>query len=95
MGSEMCIRDRYFSDRIDTWQSLAVTHRLIEPNLMRLLGESHHYANLCFAYGAVASPPPVLVSSVKIKQAGFTETHNTEVSFCHWLSVLRDRRFIP
>lgn len=85
----------YFSDRIDTWQSLAATHGLIDPNLMRLLGESHHYANLCFAYGAIASPPPALVSTIKIKQAGFTETHNTEVSFCHWLSVLRDRRFIP
>ena len=28
----------YFSDRIDAWQSLAATHGLIEPNLMRLLG---------------------------------------------------------
>lgn len=58
-------------------------------------GESHHYANLCFAYGAISSPPPALVSTIKIKQAGFTETHNTEASFCQWLSVLRDRRFIP
>ena len=37
-----------------------------------LLGESHHYADFCFAYGADASPPPAFVSTVKIKQAGFT-----------------------
>ena len=85
----------YFSTRIKAWQSLAKKHELIEPNLMRLLGESHHYANLCFAHGSIASPPPALVSTIKIKQAGFTDTHNTEASFCHWLAVLRERRIIP
>jgi len=34
------------------------------------------------------------VSTVKIKQAGFTETGDTEQSFRHWLRVLIERRVL-
>ena len=60
-----------------------------------LLGESHHYADFCFAYGPTEPRPPALVSTVKIKQAGFTESCDTEESFRHWLQVLIDRRILP
>jgi hypothetical protein len=60
-----------------------------------LVGESHHYADVCFAYGATTSPPPTFVSTVKIKQHGFTDTYDTEESFCHWLRVLMDRKVLP
>jgi hypothetical protein len=35
------------------------------------------------------------VSTVKIKQAGFTETYDTEESFCYWLQKLIDRKVLP
>ncbi len=60
-----------------------------------LLGESHHYADFCFAHGATQPPPPAFVSTVKIKQAGFTEVWDTEESFVHWIRVLQDRRVLP
>jgi hypothetical protein len=60
-----------------------------------LLGESAYYADFCLAYGATEKPPPAFVSTVKIKQAGFTQTWDTEESFCHWLQVLQDRKVLP
>jgi hypothetical protein len=60
-----------------------------------LLGQSHYYADFCFAYGAIAPPPPAFVSTVKIKQAGFTETWDTAESFRHWLRVLIERNVLP
>jgi nucleoside-diphosphate-sugar epimerase len=79
----------------------AVWDRIVERNGLRkipmgeLLGESHHYADFCFAYGAAAPPPPAFVSTVKVKQAGFCETYDTEESFRHWLEVLIDRKVLP
>jgi hypothetical protein len=63
--------------------------------MQELLGESHFYADFCFAYGATEPPPPAFVSTVKIKQAGFTEAMDTEESFVHWIKVLQERRVLP
>jgi hypothetical protein len=45
--------------------------------------------------GANDAPPPIFVSTVKIHQAGFNQTYNSEESFCYWLQDLRSRRIIP
>ena len=85
----------YFSNRAGLWDQIVRKYDLQPIALNALLGESHHYADLCFAYGAEQPPAPTFVSTVKIKQAGFTETHNSEDSFCHWLRDLQRRRVIP
>ena len=79
----------------DVWDKIVANHGLRPVKMADLVGESHHYADFCFAYGATAAPPPAFVSTVKIKQAGFTEVWDTEASFCHWLQVLIDRKVLP
>lgn len=64
-------------------------------SLAEVLGESHHYADFQFAHGARRPPPPALMSTVKLRQAGFGGTCNTEESFRHWLRVLVDRKILP
>jgi nucleoside-diphosphate-sugar epimerase len=86
---------QFLPSRAAQWDDIVATHRLRPLSMAALLGESHHYADLCFAYGATESPPPVFVSTVKVKQAGFTATYDTEASFCHWLQVLIDRQVLP
>lgn len=86
---------QYLPPRAEIWDDIVADNGLQEIALMDLLGESHHYADLCFAYGAQQPPPPTFVSTIKIKQAGFTETCNTEQSFCHWLQDLQRRRILP
>ncbi len=85
----------YFASRGELWREIAERHGLAPIPLDALVGESHHYADLCFAYGAEQPPAPTFVSTVKIKQAGFCEVYNTEESFCYWLRDLQQRQVIP
>ncbi len=81
--------------KADVWDRIVAKHGLRPVSMAEFVGESHHYADFCFAYGATSSPPPAFVSTVKVKQAGFTEVYDTEASFCHWLQVLIDRKILP
>lgn len=77
------------------WDDIVTRHGLRRISMDELLGESHHYADFCFAHGMSEPPPPAFVSTVKIKQAGFTEVRDTSETFVHWLKVLQDRRVLP
>jgi nucleoside-diphosphate-sugar epimerase len=81
--------------KASVWDEIVASHGLRPIPMADFVGESHHYADFCFAYGAVEVPPAAFVSTVKIKQAGFTEAFDTEESFCHWLQVLIDRKILP
>lgn len=85
----------YLSERTALWREVAQRHSLQPTELPALLGESHHYADLCFNYGSESTPPPTFVSTVKIRQAGFSDAFNTEESVCHWLADLQARRVLP
>jgi hypothetical protein len=86
---------RYLPERAAQWDAIVARHGLRPLGLEQLLGESHHYADRCFAHGETRARPPTFLSTVKIRQAGFTDAYDTEASFCHWLQVLIDRRVIP
>jgi len=85
----------YLSERGEVWDTVVQRHGLQPIKLPHLLGESHHYADLCLACGAATPPSPTFVSTIKIKQAGFTDTYDSEASFCHWLRDLQARRILP
>ena len=85
----------YMMPRVALRQDIVAQHNLASNTLEQLVGESHHYADLFFAYGASEAPPPIFVSTVKIHKAGFTQAYNSEESFCYWLDDLRARRTIP
>ena len=85
----------FLPSKSDVWEKLVTEHGLRQIIMQELLGESHFYADFCFAYGATEPPPPAFVSTVKIKQAGFTEAMDTEESFVHWIKVLQERRVLP
>ncbi len=85
----------YLPARAALWDEIVRDHDLQPTRLTDLLGESHHYADLVFAFGADRPPPPTFVSTVKIRQAGFTDAYNTEQSVCYWLRDLMDRRILP
>jgi nucleoside-diphosphate-sugar epimerase len=86
---------QHLPTKSDLWNSVVAKHGLRRNRIEDILGESHYYADFCMAYGADEPPSPAFVSTVKIKQAGFTETWDTELSFRHWLRVLIDRRILP
>jgi len=81
--------------KADVWDRIVAEHDLRPIAMADLLGESHHYADLCFAYGATASPPPTFLSTVKVKKAGFGGVCDTDASFRHWHEDLIARRIVP
>ena len=85
----------YITANADAWDRVVRRYQLRAIPLMDLLGESHYYTDLCFAYGQSQAPAPTFVSTVKIRQAGFTDAYNTEESFCYWLNDLMERGILP
>lgn len=77
------------------WAQLVARHRLSAPALPALLGESHHYADFCFGHRAREAPPPVIVSTIKIRQAGFGDCVDTEQMFRELFDRLREQRILP
>jgi nucleoside-diphosphate-sugar epimerase len=85
----------FLPEHAGTWDRVVAKYGLKPLALPELLGESHHYADFHFAAGASTAPPPAFVSTVKINQAGFTDTFDTELSFRHWLRLLINRKVLP
>ena len=85
----------FLPSKADVWDGIVAKHGLRQVRMSDLVGESHHYADFCFAYGAPSVPPPAFVSTVKIKQAGFGVVYDTEETFRFWHQDLIDRKIMP
>lgn len=85
----------YLPEKSEIWDAVVARHGLRKTTIQEIVGESHHYADFCFAYGAHEPPPPAFVSAVKLRQAGFCEFVDTEDMWRHWLRYLIDARVLP
>ena len=84
----------------ETWDRVVARHGLKPTGLRELLGYSDQFADDAFAYTPDGSPlasraEPVLLSTIKLRQAGFAECIDTERMFEHWFSQLRAARIVP
>ena len=79
----------------ETWDRTVARHGLRPVGLAGLLGESHHYADFCFGFHAKAPPPPVIVSTIRLREAGFGDCIDTERMFREWFGVLQAKRILP
>jgi len=82
-------------ETILAWQQLSARHGLRIPNLATLLGESHHYLDLLLSARIAEKAVPVLLSTIKIRQAGFTPCRDSFLSLVHWLDRLVALRILP
>ena len=81
--------------RAAEWDALRKKYDLISPGLHDFVGESFHYADFVMAHGAERGLPPALVSTIKIRQAGFHEVMDTESMFRKWFALLQDEQMLP
>jgi nucleoside-diphosphate-sugar epimerase len=79
----------------DVWNRVCERDALLGPPLRDLLGESHHYADFCFNYGNDEPWPPIFLSTVSLRKAGFGGCYDTQESFAYWLDDLTERRILP
>ena len=79
----------------DDWDRIRRSHRLLAPGLRDFTGQSLEYADYQMRHGRTDIGPPSFVSTVKINQAGFHETMDTEVMFRKWFRAFQRTRLLP
>jgi nucleoside-diphosphate-sugar epimerase len=77
------------------WARIVRRERLRLLTLEQLLGQSHHYADVLLRAGTETISPPTLLSTIKLRTAGFGACRDSEESIARWVQQLRDRRLIP
>jgi nucleoside-diphosphate-sugar epimerase len=79
----------------EVWRSFSRRHGLRTTGLMEFVGDSLQYADFLFASHAKRLPPPVLVSTVKLRQAGFGDCIDTVQMLRELVGDLRQRDYWP
>lgn len=78
------------------WERIVDKYQLAAPrDLMAFIGQGATYADFQMNHGKQGPLPPVLMSSVKIRQAGFAACIDTEDMFRKWFGRLQERRLLP
>ena len=85
----------YFTANTDRWRELASTNSLVVADLHTLLGDSPIYADVIWNTAGRAPPPSTLLSTIKLRQAGFNECIDSEDIVLNWLKRLRKMRILP
>lgn len=80
----------------EAWAALVRGHRLTAPpDLNDFVGQGFLYADRQFCHGVMQPPPVRLVSTIKARQAGFTDCLDTEVMFRRCFARFQERGWLP
>jgi len=78
------------------WAAIVRKYHLRAPtSLPEFVGQSFFFADLVFAHGEEQSRPPMLVSTIKARQAGFHDCIDTEDMFRKWFRRFQELRWLP
>src|SRR6185437_12582093 len=61
----------FMPEHAAVWDRIVAKHGLKAPPMAQFVGQSHFYGDLLFWWGVERAIPPILVSTVKLRQAGF------------------------
>ena len=82
--------------RAGEWAAIVDRYRLRSPRALdAFVGDSFVYADMLFHHGSDVVRPPALVSTIKLRQAGFGACIDTEDMFRKWFERFRHRRLLP
>jgi nucleoside-diphosphate-sugar epimerase len=78
------------------WQDVVDRYQLQAPrDLKAFVGQSLSYTDFQMGTGKPEALNPVIVSTVKIRQAGFHSCIDTEQMFRKWFRLYRERQLLP
>jgi nucleoside-diphosphate-sugar epimerase len=77
------------------WDEVVKRYGLRPLKLAAFLGESHHYIDALARPGVEDLARPILVSTIKLRQAGFGACYDTEDTLRYWIGEMQRRRLIP
>jgi nucleoside-diphosphate-sugar epimerase len=82
--------------REEEWAQIVDKYGLESPrSLQEYVGGSAGLVDWHLAYGIDHAPPPALVSSVKLRKAGFAGCIDTEDMLRKWITRLQELKYIP
>jgi len=79
----------------DLWAELVSKHDLKAPSLEAFAGDSLIYADLFFNAGNNVPMSSPLLSTIKLRHAGFSECMDSEDMFVEWIADLQQMRVLP
>ena len=82
-------------ERAPEWAALMQAHGLRAPPLLELVGDSFHYLDMLFGAGREHAAPPFLLSTIKLRRAGFAECADSEGMLAEWLGWMQAQRILP
>ncbi|MDC1313670.1 NAD-dependent epimerase/dehydratase family protein [Pseudomonadales bacterium] len=82
-------------DQETIWTEIVAHHNLKPHSLRGVVGDSFFYADALFNAGGTQPPPPSLLSTIKLREAGFAECVDTEVMLRRWFAKLQDLAILP
>lgn len=94
-GDEPQALGRTMPARAAGWDRLRRKYDLVSPDIASFVGESFHYADFTMAYGAERQTPAAIVSTIKLRKAGFGEVMDTEDMFRKWFRLFQEKRLLP
>jgi nucleoside-diphosphate-sugar epimerase len=78
------------------WTEIAQRYHLRAPALVdAFVGQSLIYTDLLIRLSSAVAGPPVLLSTIKIRQAGFEGCIDTEDMLRNWFDTMRANRLLP
>ena len=78
------------------WQGIVQRYHLRAPSHVdSFVGQSLIYADLLIRLSSEVERPSVLLSTIKIRQAGFEHCIDTEEMFRKWFNTMRAERLLP
>ena len=77
------------------WDEIVDRHDLEPLTMDQLVGGAWQFADHAFAYGKDNPPDRIVMSPIKIRQAGFAACYDTEDAILLWLNRLQERRILP
>ncbi|MGH9114789.1 MAG: hypothetical protein ACRDWW_03070, partial [Acidimicrobiales bacterium] len=78
------------------WESVVERRGLRAPrSLPSFVGQSFDYMDFLMAHGAGGPLPPALVSTIKLRQAGFAECEDSEDMLARWFARFQRERLLP
>ena len=90
-----CALARFLPEHEPAWNAIAARHGLTAPGLADFIGLSAQYADYTWRHGRTDPGPPSIVSTVKIRQAGFHDVMDTETMFARHIAAARAARLLP
>ena len=78
-----------------SWDQIVSEHSLAAPGLMDFVGDSLIYADMFFNAGRAEPMPSPLLSTIKLRQAGFVDCMDSEDMFVGWIKSLQAMQVLP